>query len=179
MTEAEQEIARSHDEVQEVMKALEELALSYDSKDSVIENLESDKLNLTSEIDSLQVNRQGRTLSLSLPTHCTSVHCFFLSLSFIQSKIYAGEKSIQSLNDMLDQEKKKNKNSLVLLFKELNEMGAVLGSHSDDMIQVWEEIGMGEREGGRKGRKEKREEVQRLLYSFVCFVERFLIATPI
>ena len=43
---------------------------------------------------------------------------------------------MQSLNDMLTYERKKNKNSLMLLFKELNEMGNVLGSKSDDILQV-------------------------------------------
>ena len=53
--EAEHEIARSHEEVQEVMQALEELALSYDGKDTVIEGLQNEVQALTSEIDTLQV----------------------------------------------------------------------------------------------------------------------------
>ena len=58
MFEAEQQISRSHEEVQEVMEALEELALSYDGKDKIIETLETEKQSLTKELDMLQVNKE-------------------------------------------------------------------------------------------------------------------------
>lgn len=106
--EVEQELSRSQEEVQEVMQALEELAVSYEDKDSEILSLQYERESLAIEIEKLQSSVQSR------------------------------DGDIKSLNDKLTSERKRNKHSIVNIFRELSEMGNILGSKSDDRLQAVE-----------------------------------------
>ena len=81
---------------------------------------------------------------LPLP-HLIILISLFITSSFLspfsssfcfQSSVQSRDDDIKSLNDKLTSERKRNKHSIVNIFRELSEMGNILGSKSDDRLQV-------------------------------------------
>ena len=100
----EQELVNSQDEVHEVMQALEELAVSYDTKDRDIGSVQEEKQALLDELDQLQ------------------------------GSVDAQARELNQLRENSQCEKRRSKELVSSLFRELNEVGSVLGGRLEDRL---------------------------------------------
>lgn len=55
---------------------------------------------------------------------------------FSQSQFDSRESDSKSLHSIMDEERRRNKQSVAALFKDLNEMSLILGAKSDERLNV-------------------------------------------
>ena len=119
-----------------MMQALEELAISYDTKDREIEANSTDKQVLSSELEKLQVCTPS--LLVWSPFHVVYVdwESDNVPIPCPQQQVDKKSQALMELEEATQTERRKKHEMFSTLFRDLNEVGVVMGTKSEERLRA-------------------------------------------